>query len=213
MENESVVVEKFAAGVSAIRRRTIILFAVILLSCLAVGVYLISISAVEIKRRQVAQLDAAIAERNYQLKLLDNQVSAYQKLLAETAPYTPTDKVADLTELESGRGPESDPTVLVKKFNGDDRLLASNQLIQAYKEKPSQVVAALINAIQTEELPTSYRVNLYVAFTLARIDPYWSGNANQFERIAELRRSTNYQDPTFKKWVVQASRRFRVITT
>jgi hypothetical protein len=83
-------------------------------------------------------------------------------------------------------------------------LIASNQLVELYKSEPDAVVEALINSIigkDKDDDPLSYRVNLYIAFTLARIRGGWRGMPTQYQMLASLRDSKNYQDDTFRQRV------------
>ncbi len=90
---------------------------------------------------------------------------------------------------------------LVKQLTSSERRDVSNSLIEMYKQNKKAVVDALINAILPESDKNSYRNNLYIVYTLGRIPDGWEGSDNQAEQIAELRRTRNYSDPTFKQWV------------
>lgn len=101
-----------------------------------------------------------------------------------------------------------DYTNLVEQFSGSDRLTVSNFLIDAYGEEPTDVVSALIEGILMPSEQFSYRVNLYVVFTLARVPGGWTGTNEQLSKIEALRRSSNYRDPTFKKRTEEAINNF-----
>lgn len=99
---------------------------------------------------------------------------------------------------------------LVALFDGPDRLRASNALAQLYESKPDETVAALIAGVIPESPQrNSYRVNLYVAFTLGRLRPFWKGTEAQRQTIKRLKQHTSYRDPTFKLRVDQALATFR----
>jgi len=91
--------------------------------------------------------------------------------------------------------------VLVKQLTGSERRGVSNSLIEMYKQNKKAVVDGLINAILPESDSNSYRNNLYIVYTLARIPDGWEGTDGQAEQIAELRHTANYSDPTFRQWV------------
>jgi len=100
---------------------------------------------------------------------------------------------------------------LVKQLTSSNRRDVSNSLIEMYKQNKKAVVDALINAILPESDSNSYRNNLYVVYTLARIPDGWEGSDGQAQQIAELRRTRNYADPTFKQWVDQTLQNQRKI--
>ena len=67
-----------------------------------------------------------------------------------------------------------------------------------------QVVNALISGILPTSEKFSYRVNLYIAFTLARVPGGWEGTTEQLSAIDGLRHTPNNDDPTFKKRTKEA---------
>jgi hypothetical protein len=97
-------------------------------------------------------------------------------------------------------------------FNGDQRRLASDRLIALYPDNKQAVVAALIGAIEGET-PSSYRVNIYVARTLADIPEGWEGSDSQLESVKGLTGSSNYGDPTFQENVDRAITNWRLQTS
>lgn len=205
MEDQTEILDSFVANVSAKRRRTLISFYLVLFICLVIGLFTLYRSIVEIRKKQeLAQLEAQIAGRRAEKAELEKEIADLRRSLKQARESIPPEfNKSETTQLPL------EPTALVKEFKGDNRLLASNQLIQLYDRNKSEVVGALVNAIQPDEMPTSYRVDLYVAFTLARIDPIWEGKKEQLKKIEGLRNSRNYKDETFKKWVDQASKKFR----
>ena len=86
---------------------------------------------------------------------------------------------------------------LISKFTGPERLAASNALVERAKSSPVPVVDALISGLREQDDEASYRFNLYVVFTLARIPNGWPGTDQQRERLIALRSSRNYKDATF----------------
>jgi len=93
---------------------------------------------------------------------------------------------------------------LIKSFRGPDRLIASNQLIALSQTKPNAVVNALINNVLDADDELSYRVNLYIAFTLSRMESGWKGTEEQRNRLINLRKTRNYLDETFKRRIEEA---------
>jgi len=92
----------------------------------------------------------------------------------------------------------------VKQFRGPDRLKSSDRLIQIYEQDPIAVVDTLIQGILPPNDEWSYRVNLYIAFTLARIRSGWRGTAEQRNEILKLKDTNNYKEPTFLRRVDEA---------
>ncbi len=97
---------------------------------------------------------------------------------------------------------------LIGRFNGPDRLRASNRLLAIYRQgdEASQdaMVEALINALLPADDSRSYRVNIYIVLTLSRLEPAWRATAHQLQAIENLKKTTNYKDSTFKRRVDEA---------
>ena len=93
---------------------------------------------------------------------------------------------------------------LIKNFKGPDRLIASNQLVALYEQTPDAVVNALIKNILEADDELSYRVNLYIAFTLSRIKSGWKGTEEQKNKLIKLTNTQNYHDETFKRRIDEA---------
>lgn len=93
---------------------------------------------------------------------------------------------------------------LVRQFQGLDRFKSSERLIDFYDVQPQDVVNALIGGILPANDKWSYRANLYIAFTLARIRPGWSGTKEQRQSILKLKETKNYEEPTFRRRVDEA---------
>ena len=92
-------------------------------------------------------------------------------------------------------------------FFGGYRLQASDQLIEQIEQGDTETVPLLISSIIREDARREYRVNLYIAFTLARTSS-WTGSAADLEAIQGLINTPNYLDPTFKQHVDDAINRF-----
>lgn len=68
-------------------------------------------------------------------------------------------------------------------------------------ELPERLIEALI---EDNDEPKSYRINLYVAYTLARVEA-WSAPEHAVKTFMDLTGSPNYiKDPTFKRRVDEA---------
>lgn len=87
------------------------------------------------------------------------------------------------------------------------RLQASDQLIERIEQGDTETVPLLINSIIRDDARREYRVNLYIAFTLARTSS-WTGSAADLEAIQRLADTPNYRDPTFKQHVDDAIARY-----
>jgi hypothetical protein len=98
---------------------------------------------------------------------------------------------------------------LVKQLTSSERRNVSTGLIGMYKQNKKAVVDALIDAILPESDKNSYRNNLYIVYTLGRIPDGWEGSDKQAGQIAELTRTRNYSDATFKQWVDKTSQSHR----
>jgi hypothetical protein len=98
---------------------------------------------------------------------------------------------------------------LIANFKGPDRLVASNRLTELYEKNPDAVITALIANLREADDELSYRVNLYICFTLSRITSGWKGTEQQRDRLSRLTNSKNYQDDTFKRRVDEAINNWR----
>lgn len=95
---------------------------------------------------------------------------------------------------------------LVKLLGGPDRLRASNALVELHRTDPAGTVAALFSALVPESpRNNSYTINLYVVFTLARLEPFWGATSEQLRTLESLKQYRSYKDPTFKLRVDQAT--------
>ena len=94
---------------------------------------------------------------------------------------------------------------LLEKFRGPERLIASNRLIELYPTEKEAVVKNLVDSLLPGRSKESYRVNIYIVFTLGRIYPNWEGTPDQIRKITELRNTSNYlTDDTFRKRTEEA---------
>lgn len=99
---------------------------------------------------------------------------------------------------------------LISKFGGPERLAASNALVERSKTNPNPVVDALIDELGKQHEDLSYRFNLYVVFTLARIPNKWPGTDVQRDKVIALQKSPNYQnDATFRSRTDEAISNWR----
>ena len=83
----------------------------------------------------------------------------------------------------------------------------SDQLIEQIEQGDAETVPLLIRSIIRDDARREYRVNLFIAFTLART-PSWTGSAADLEAIQGLANTPNYRDPTFKQHVDDAIARY-----
>jgi hypothetical protein len=88
---------------------------------------------------------------------------------------------------------------LIEKFKGDERRIFSNKLAEQYQTSQEDVLSILMNSILPESDYWSYRVNIYVTRTLAKISNGWKGTKDQLEAVEQLRQTRNYKDATFIK--------------
>jgi len=141
------------------------------------------------------------------LEVIDGKVNAsfsafrvnIERLMAERAP-TAAAKNVPLPSEVSLPGGIPDAEKIRDVFSGDDRLNLSSSLVSLYKDHPKEVVEELVSAIvppSGTEL-NSYRINLYIIFTLARMPTGWVGTQEQYGRIEELGSTANAMDSTFK---------------
>ena len=116
-------------------------------------------------------------------------------------------RVGEFTEIQVPK--QLKPTTLVEKFSGPERKVASSQLMEFYEEDPESVIDTLIDGILPEFDKRSYRVNLYIAYTLANLPSKWRGSTKQKRTIERLRLTRNYiNDSTFERRVEQALKNY-----
>ena len=94
---------------------------------------------------------------------------------------------------------------IVKQFYSSNRLKFSDQLVAQYSSQPDDLARALVASILPPENDKSYRVNLYIALTLARLTKGWPKAADPNDAIGQLIRTNNYiRDFTFRRRVNEA---------
>ena len=93
---------------------------------------------------------------------------------------------------------------LRQQLYSPDRKSVSNALIQQYTTGDKSIVSQLVAAVLPQDDNRSYRTNLYVAYTLARIPGKWEGTGAEVAMITSLKNTKNYTDPTFAQWVDKA---------
>lgn len=98
---------------------------------------------------------------------------------------------------------------LVKQFPNDNRREISNKIARLYNSYSAEVVTGLINGIEPENKRWSYRINIYVARTLALINPSWIGNDRQIKELEKLKNSENYNESAFKSRLDAALKNFK----
>ncbi|MFL6631367.1 MAG: WD40 repeat domain-containing protein, partial [Massilia sp.] len=96
------------------------------------------------------------------------------------------------------------PADLIEQLNGPARRTVSDELVKRYERDPSGVIAHLMAAILPDSETKSYRVNLYILRTLARIKSGWRATDADRTALAKLRASKYMSDPTYKGWADQA---------
>jgi len=95
---------------------------------------------------------------------------------------------------------------LIKKFTTSDRKTASLTLSELANKDPEakpRVVNALIGGIvgDNDNKENAYLKNLYIAYTLGKINDW---NSSEYGKVCDLKKSKNYNDPTFKMRVNNA---------
>ena len=65
-------------------------------------------------------------------------------------------------------------------------------------------MALLVKTIVPPGEAATYRVNLYILVTLARIQGGWTGTEAERAAVGAIANSSERSDPTYKKWADQA---------
>jgi hypothetical protein len=115
--------------------------------------------------------------------------------------YLPVDEsTALLQTVSTGEKITSESIAhLVEGFVGPERRDLSNQISDLYKKNPEAVIDGLLQGILPDSDRWSYRVNIYIARTLERIKPSWTGSDNQIKTVEELKNTSSYKnDEAFK---------------
>lgn len=135
-------------------------------------------------------------------------VSDIQGLRVIALDNAPNDVEATSIAVVSPQPRTSEAIPLVaeiqENFNSGRRLEFSDELIAKFAGRSRELAVALIGAILEQGDTRSYRVNLYIALTLARIPGGWPDDADPQKAVPELRGTANYKDRTFSKRVDEA---------
>lgn len=96
----------------------------------------------------------------------------------------------------------------IANLTGAGRRDASDRLIGLYQQDKAGVVKALVDSLKPQTDAGSYRHNLYVLVTLARIAHGWEGTEDQVRTIKAIptTQDDNYADKTFQRWADAAAR-------
>jgi hypothetical protein len=105
----------------------------------------------------------------------------------------------DANLLASGRSIDE----VRQNFYGDLRRQFSDEIVQKINSGSQGDVDLIIDALLSDTDKRSYRVNLYIAFTLGRVRA-WTATDVRRQRIADLEKSLNNNDPTFRDAVSKA---------
>ena len=92
-------------------------------------------------------------------------------------------------------------------FSGYRRQLSDKLVIEIDNDN-TDLPQKLVKAIISDDTKREYRVNLYIAYTLARSEK-WTASQQEFESLANLKATNNYQDPTFKRHLDAALTKFQ----
>jgi hypothetical protein len=172
------------------------------------GVAIVRAQIIESATGTTPNLTAARLTLDYVLKPIDETGNFDEfsnkviEIFADQAPQTSPgerDSLPQVTPVISGEIAD-----LINKFTGPERLAASNALVERSKIDQVAVVDALINKLRKQDEEFSYRFNLYVVFTLARIPGGWSGTESQRNEVMSLRETSNYSDATFRSRTEEA---------
>jgi len=111
------------------------------------------------------------------------------------------DKLAERQTFEILRDGESIQYYidLLQSPNRDIRQEASKILIR--KKERQVVINMLIDNLKPDGERASYRNNFYIAFTLYKMPEKWASDEARINKVMDLRKSTNYSDYHFKKYI------------
>jgi len=89
-------------------------------------------------------------------------------------------------------------------FSSGYRRQFSDAIVREIDDGEAQLAARLIEALVLDPSEArSYRINLYVAYTLARVNA-WTAPTDLVNSFRGLKNSQNYKDPTFRSRVDEA---------
>ncbi len=93
----------------------------------------------------------------------------------------------------------------INLFNNKNAILQAKYLSKIYIKYPDYVLEKLISSIDNNDNSNSYFKNLHILYTLALLDPGWSGTVAQYNKVKEIVTNSSYAgDRTFKRWGKQA---------
>lgn len=121
-------------------------------------------------------------------------------------PATAYNVYETATAAPSGPTSPSAPTKeeIQEQFYSANRLVFSDELVRRSARDRERIASALIGAIVPAG-ERSYRINLYIALTLARFPEGWPGRADPGDELKKLTGPPHpYGDPTFKRRVDEA---------
>lgn len=179
------------------------------------GVAAVRAQIIESATGKTPNLTAARLTLDYVLKPLDETgsfdqfshdiIELFNDQGPQTAPGQERESLPQVAPAISGGIAD-----LISKLTGPQRLAASNALIERSRTDSVAVIDALISGLRKQGEEFSYRFNLYVVFTLARIPGGWSGTVSQRDAVLSLRNSANYKnDETFRNRTEEAVANWR----
>lgn len=132
-------------------------------------------------------------------------------------PACQIEKSPETTEPANPETPHQDVSATITKLLGDltsddttVRRGARKSLSSVYEQDPALTIQLLLNALRPSGQPETYRTNLGIAEALGGITPFWQGSDADLEKIQALLRSKEAAaDPTFRRSVETAERKFR----
>lgn len=154
-------------------------------------------------RAEEEQLKSRIKTANDELLVKREQLA---QVNAELDAYAKRETTRPTAAPQIDTPAATDVATLVALFSGPDRRIASDKLIALYAAgKKTEVVSALLGAVAPKEAANSYRVNLYILFTFARIRPTWEGSPAQVSGVQALAAlASYYNDRTYSEWARKA---------
>lgn len=112
------------------------------------------------------------------------------------------------TLAENDRIPSDYTTSNIRdSFFSGYRRQFSDKLVADINGGESGIPKVLIDAIISDDPEREYRVNLYIAYTLAR-STSWTASGEDFSKFSALKSTSNYQDPTFREHVDTAIEKY-----
>jgi hypothetical protein len=121
------------------------------------------------------------------------------RVVAAEKPDTPADAKDFNATLPIASTPDTaipSTDEITSQFFSPNRLKFSDQLVSRFGESPEGLARALVNALLTGG-QREYRVNLYIALTLARLPNGWPQSADPQDKVGQSKKRFN--DKTFQK--------------